>query len=54
MNLWKGLVVLQFALTNLLILGSWIVFKQLTYMKNKQLGFQADRVIVIPIRDELM
>ena len=53
-SLWKVLVVIQFTLTILLIIGSWVVYNQLNYMRNKKLGFDGNQVIVVPIRDEGM
>lgn len=52
MSFRKVLVVIQFALTNILIIGSWVIYNQLNYMQNKNLGFDGDQVIVVPIRDE--
>lgn len=48
----KVLVVMQFTLTNLLIIGSLVIYNQLAFMQNKNLGFDASQVIVVPIRDE--
>jgi len=48
----KSLVVVQFALATALIIGSGIVRDQLTFMERRALGFDKDRVIVVPIRDE--
>ncbi len=48
----KILVVIQFSLTNLLIIGSLVIYNQLAFMQNKDLGFDASQVIVVPIRDE--
>jgi putative ABC transport system permease protein len=50
----RGLIIVQFALTNLLIVGSCVVYSQLHYMEEKDLGLDADRVIIVPIRDEGM
>ncbi len=48
----KSLVVVQFALTTVLIIGTWLVHNQLTFMERKPLGFDKDQVIVVPIRDQ--
>jgi putative ABC transport system permease protein len=48
----KGLVVVQFALMTVLIIGTWLVHNQLTFMERTPLGFDKDQVIVIPIRDQ--
>ncbi len=50
----KALVIGQFVLTNLLVIGSWIVYNQLNFMQNKKLGFDGEQVIVVPIRNENM
>lgn len=49
-NLWvrKGLVILQFAISIALITGALLVFRQVNYLRSKELGFSKDRVIIIP------
>jgi len=42
-----GLVVFQFAMSVLLILGSLVIFRQLDYVKNRRLGFDKNHVVVI-------
>jgi len=44
----RGLVVFQFALSILLIIGVISVYKQLQYIQNKSLGFNKSQVVVIP------
>lgn len=41
----QRLVVLQFALSGMLIIGSMICYQQLDFLQNKELGFQYDQVI---------
>ncbi len=48
----KVMVVFQFALTVILLIGTWVVYDQLTYIQSKQLGLNKDQVIVVPIRNE--
>jgi len=48
----KGMVVIQFALTVTLMIGTWVVYDQLRFMQNKQLGFDKDQIVVLPIRDQ--
>ncbi len=49
------LVIFQFVISSFLIIGTFTVFDQLDYMVNKELGFNKDEIIVIPIDDkELM
>ncbi|RLD19197.1 MAG: hypothetical protein DRI71_12210 [Bacteroidetes bacterium] len=45
----KVLVVLQFAISMFLIAGSWSIISQLNFLKNKDLGFDKEEVIVLPI-----
>lgn len=48
-NYWirGGLVVLQFAISIALISATFIVFNQLEYVRNKELGFDKEQLIVI-------
>ena len=46
----QGLVVLQFAATTALIVGTLVVFRQLDYMKSQRLGFEKERVLVVDAR----
>jgi len=45
----KGLVVFQFTLSLVFIIGTLVVFRQLNYVRNKDLGFDKNNVISIPI-----
>ena len=45
----RSLVVAQFTLSILLIISTAIVFQQLDHMQSKQLGFDKDQVVVIPL-----
>lgn len=45
----QGLVVFQFALSITLILATFIAYQQLSYIRNKNLGFQHDQVVVLDI-----
>jgi putative ABC transport system permease protein len=44
----KGIVVLQFSITIVLIAGSVVIWKQVDYMLTKDIGLNTDHVIVIP------
>jgi putative ABC transport system permease protein len=46
------LVVVQFSLSIMFIYGTEVISRQLTYMKNKNLGFEKKNVVVIPIVDD--
>lgn len=45
----KGLVLLQFVISIGLISASAIVYKQWTFMKNKELGFNDDAILRVPL-----
>ena len=50
------LVVFQFAITAFLIIGSFAIFKQLSFMQNSDLGFNKQNVLIVsyPINDDGM
>ncbi len=43
----KGLVITQFAISTALIIGTIIVYSQMKYMRNRDLGFNKDQVLVV-------
>ena len=43
----RGLVVFQFAVSILLIVGTMVMYRQIKYMLNKDLGFNKEQLIVI-------
>ncbi len=43
----KGLVIGQFAITVALIIGSFIVYKQITYMNKQDLGMNIDQMLIV-------
>jgi ABC-type antimicrobial peptide transport system permease subunit len=43
----KGLVVFQFTISLIFIVGSLVMFNQLRYMREKDLGFKADAIITV-------
>jgi putative ABC transport system permease protein len=49
----QGLVVVQFVISFLLIIGTWIVNDQHSFMRNGNQGFVKDNLVVIPLRDSL-
>ncbi len=50
-NIRNSLVVFQFTISIFLIIGTSVIFKQLKYIQNKDLGFQKDQVLVIDDTD---
>ena len=46
----KGLIILQFLISIMLISCTLIVFDQLDYMRNKPLGFNKDFLITVPLQ----
>ncbi|MGB3861634.1 MAG: ABC transporter permease, partial [Candidatus Aminicenantaceae bacterium] len=44
----KVLVVVQFAISIILIIGTIICFQQLNYLRNSGLGFNKDQVVILP------
>ncbi|GAA4311219.1 ABC transporter permease [Mucilaginibacter gynuensis] len=47
-SLRRGLVVAQFAISQLLIIGTIVAINQMNYVNNADLGFSKDAVLVIP------
>lgn len=47
------LVIIQFFVASVLIIGSVIVFRQLNYLKNKDIGFDNKNIVIIPFRENL-
>jgi putative ABC transport system permease protein len=45
----RGLVILQFAIAHVLIIGMLIVVKQMNYFKNASLGFEKAAIINVPL-----
>ncbi|MFC2166063.1 ABC transporter permease [Acidobacteriota bacterium] len=50
----RVLVIAQFAISIVLIIGTMMIYKQLNYMKSKELGFQKEHVIVLPGLGDVM
>jgi putative ABC transport system permease protein len=48
----KGLVITQFAISTALIIGTIIVYTQMSYMRSRDLGFNKDQVLVIETERE--
>lgn len=48
----NAMLVLQFAIASLFIIGSYIVYQQVEYMSNKDLGFKGNQVIRVKYRHQ--
>ncbi|MEM7185552.1 MAG: ABC transporter permease [Bacteroidota bacterium] len=51
-NLRKGLIVLQFAISSILIIGTITIVGQINHAKDRPLGFDKDLLVSIPIHTE--
>jgi putative ABC transport system permease protein len=49
----KLLVVLQFSLTIIMIIGSLTVFRQMRFLRTRPLGFDPDCILMLPVRGSL-
>ncbi len=47
----KYLVIAQFSISITLIAGTGIIYKQMDFVRNKKLGFDKERVLIIPVSD---
>lgn len=45
----KGLVVVQFVASCLLIIGTLVIFRQMNYIQSKDLGFDQEKVVYLPL-----
>ncbi len=50
----RVLVVTQFAITVILILGTTVVYKQFQYFMEKDLGYDKDLLVYMPVRGDIM
>ena len=50
----KALVITQFTASTILIIGMIIIFKQIDFLHNKDLGFKGDQVIIVPLQTDQM
>ncbi|UCG28788.1 MAG: hypothetical protein JSV24_05365, partial [Bacteroidales bacterium] len=47
----KGLVLVQFTVSGIFIIGTLVVNRQMNFIQNKNLGFDKERILVIPLGD---
>ncbi len=50
----KALVVTQFTASIVLIIAMIIIFKQISYLHNKDIGFEGEQVLVVPLQTDQM
>jgi len=50
----KGLVITQFTASTVLIIGMIIIFKQISFLHDKDIGFKGDQVIIVPLQTDDM
>src|SRR5688500_18440917 len=50
----KALVVFQFTVSIILVLGMIVIYRQLNYIQTKNLGYDRDNLVYIPIEGELV
>lgn len=48
-NLRRGLVVMQFFISQLFLIGTIVVFEQMDFIEEQDLGFRKDAIITVPI-----
>lgn len=49
----KALVVFQFAISVFLILGTFVIQKQLHFIQHKKLGYDREHVVILPMTNEM-
>lgn len=52
MLLRRGLVVLQFSISIVLIIGTIVIYKQWDYLQSKKLGIASDQVVIVPVQSQ--
>ena len=50
----RALVVFQFMISIFLIIGTLVVYKQLTYMQQKKLGYNNEQVVALPLDHQII
>lgn len=48
-NLRRTLVVLQFSISMIMLICTWVVYAQLNYVRNKDLGFDRERIMTLVV-----
>jgi putative ABC transport system permease protein len=50
----KALVVVQFSISVFLIVGTVVITKQMSYVKNRQLGYDKEQTVIVPVDNRLI
>jgi putative ABC transport system permease protein len=50
----NGLVVMQFIISIVLLAGTLVVYKQLNFIRNRDLGFQKENLLYMPVTGDLL
>ncbi len=50
----KILVIIQFTASTILIIGMIIIFLQISFLQNKDIGFEGDQVLIVPLQTNKM
>ncbi|MVM33796.1 FtsX-like permease family protein [Spirosoma sp. HMF4905] len=50
----EGLVVFQFVISMLLIIGTFVVYRQVNFIQTKNLGFDRENLIYVPMEGDLL
>ncbi len=50
----QGLVVLQFGISAVLIIGAFVVMNQLRFISDQHLGFDMEHLVVLPLNDPIL
>jgi putative ABC transport system permease protein len=50
----KGLVIFQFSLSIILIVGTMVIYRQMQYVQSKNLGYDRENLLYLPIEGDLV
>ncbi len=54
LSLRKVLLTFQFVITSIFIIAIFVIFQQINFMKNRDLGFDKEQILVFPVQTEEM
>ena len=50
----KGLVILQFSISIILIISTVVIYRQIQHIKNRDLGYDKEHLLTIPVRGDIL